>query len=376
MKSIIRKPVLFVVVAVAACTGAYLATQANPPSRPAPSEKPNTSNSEKYNGEKNDDGDEQSSQAPAPSNAPSPTTWRSNSKTTTSSVSSPLDESKMPNGRYRSQVFSLIKSSKDIRYATRNATMLIEESPTNFILADDTNTQVDLKLNLYQPENDPVLKRPLIIFVYGGGWVFGDRYQQEASAEYYARMGYVTMTIDYSMLPADAPAPVPTEDFSVYTRMIKKSSTDLYDAYQYALAHSQEYGVDTTRIGFAGWSAGGLISSSLANMAALPTPYGLKAVLGASSNFSSFLADLDVLVGGLKTFSTNYSPTHMFASYDDDTGYGGTPNDHVADCAYLNSIGHTCTSVTYPGSGHQQEFYQTPLVEYAVPFLAQYVAGY
>lgn len=376
MKSNIRKPVLFVVMAVAACTGVYLTTQAKPPSGPVPSEKPNTSRSENYNGEKNDSGDEQNSQQPAPSNVSSPAKSRSNSEAATPSTASPLDESKMPNGRYRSQVFSLIKSSKDIRYATRNATMLTEESPTNFILSDDPNTQVELKLNLYQPENDPVAKRPLIIFVYGGGWVFGDRYQQEASAEYYARMGYVTMTIDYSMLPADAPAPVPTEDFSVYTRMIKKSGTDLYDAYQYALAHSQDYGVDTTRIGFAGWSAGGLISTSLANMAALPTPYGLKAVLGASSNFDSFLADLDVLVGGLKTFSASYSPTHLFASYDDDTGYGGAPNDHAADCAFLNSIGHTCTSITYPGSGHQQEFYQTPLLENAVPFLAQYVAGY
>ncbi|HMS49962.1 MAG TPA: hypothetical protein PKA02_00800, partial [Candidatus Saccharibacteria bacterium] len=104
MKSNIRKPVVFVVMVVAACTGVYLTTQAKPPSRLAPSEKPNTSRSENYNGEKNDSGDEQNSQQPAPSNVSSPAKSRSNSEAATSSVASPLDESKLPSGRYRSLV--------------------------------------------------------------------------------------------------------------------------------------------------------------------------------------------------------------------------------------------------------------------------------
>ena len=65
----------------------------------------------------------------------------------------------------------------------------------------------------------------------------------------------------------------------------------------------------------------------------------------------------------------------MFASYEDDTGFAGTPNDHAADCAYLDSIGHRCMTVTYPGEGHELSFSESPNQADAIDFFATYIMG-
>jgi acetyl esterase/lipase len=288
-------------------------------------------------------------------------------------------ENTLPNGRYRNLVFSedQIGSTKDITFKTRYDTKLIKNSDTDYDLIDDTNSLVDLKLNMYYPLNDPLGKRPLIIFVYGGGWIEGDRYQREADAIYFARMGYVTMTMEYTMLPpGNEMNPVPSEDSSVYVKLVYESASDLYSAYRYAIAHKSTYDIDASRIGIGGWSAGGMLSQALTHAASLPKPYGLKATLGLSNILPSALMNLYELNGGFKIFSSNYKPVSMFASYDDDTGFAGTANDHAADCAYLQSIQHRCITVTYPGSGHLLDFSLTPAVDNAVPFFAQYLAGY
>lgn len=296
----------------------------------------------------------------------------------TSSTTAPaLDESKTPAGRYSTPVFDNVGSVKDITFSTRPAMQLIENSPTDYDLIDDPENTVDLKLNMYYPQNDPLTKRPLLIFVYGGGWWVGDRYQREADAEYFASLGYVTMTIDYTMFPGETVLnPLPTEDLSPYAKIFYESASDLYTAYQYALNNKNVYGIDTSRIGIGGWSAGGLLSHVLVHLEALPTPYGVKAVLGLSNILQADLANFYELSGGFKTFNSSFNPISMFASYDDDIGFAGTPNDHAADCAYLDSIDHTCITVTYPGSGHELDFSAEPALSNAVPFYKQYVAGY
>lgn len=286
-------------------------------------------------------------------------------------------ENLLPIGRYRDVVFPNVGSFKDITYKTRPAMKLVENSPTDYDVVNDALNNVDLKLNMYYPQNDPLGERPLLIFVYGGGWWVGDRYQREADAEYFASLGYVTMTIDYTMFPGDTVLnPLPTVDNSPYTKIVYESASDVYSAYQYALANKAVYGIDTSRIGIGGWSAGGMLSHALIHLQALPKPYGVKAVLGLSNILPADLSNVFELTGGLKTYDSSFNPVSMFASYDDDTGFAGNPNDHAADCAYLDSNGHTCITVTYPGSGHVLDFSIEPALINSVPFFAENVAGY
>jgi len=288
-----------------------------------------------------------------------------------------VPEDKNPIGRYGSTVFNDVGSTKDITFKTRPAMKLVENSPSDYDLIDDPSSDVNLKLNMYYPQGDPLTERPLLIFVYGGGWWVGDRYQREIDAEYFASLGYVTMTIDYTMFPGtDVLNPLPTIDNSPYSKIVYESASDIFSAYQYALANKSTYGIDTSRIGVGGWSAGGMISQALVNLQALPRPYGVKAVLGLSNILPADLSDVFELTGGFKTYGSDFNPISMFASYDEDVGFAGTPNDHAADCAYLDSIGHNCITVTYSGSGHELDFSIDPALSTSVPFFKQYVAGY
>ncbi|TGD81482.1 alpha/beta hydrolase fold domain-containing protein [Hymenobacter wooponensis] len=64
-----------------------------------------------------------------------------------------------------------------------------------------------LSLDLYQPEGDTVKRRPLLIFAHGGGFVSGNRTDQDITelCNRFAKMGYVTASIDYRIvfLPFD-----------------------------------------------------------------------------------------------------------------------------------------------------------------------------
>lgn len=280
-----------------------------------------------------------------------------------------------PAGRYRNLVFDETTAEKDITYKSTYHTIFSINGNLNYQLVDDMTSPVDLKLNIYQPAGDTQTKRPLIIFVYGGGWIDGDRYQQEASAIDFARRGYVTITMDYTMMPpGNELNPVPDPELLVYPRIVEKSATNIYEVYQWALARKDLYRIDESRIGLGGWSAGGLISQALVHIGSFPTPYGVRAVLGDSNILPAAIASAPPL-GGMRTFSTDFQPVSMFASYEEDTGFAGTPNDHAADCAYLDSIGHRCITITYPGYGHDMSFSEPPNQADAVDFFATYIMG-
>lgn len=105
-------------------------------------------------------------------------------------------------------------------------------------------------LDVAQPLSDDKTPRPAIVIVHGGGWSAGDK----RDAVYtnllvdYAMKGYVTFSVNYR-LTQEAPMPACIEDVERSVAWIK--------------AHASEYGVDATRIGSFGHSAGGHLSLML-----------------------------------------------------------------------------------------------------------------
>lgn len=105
-------------------------------------------------------------------------------------------------------------------------------------------------LDVAQPVSNDKTPRPAIVIVHGGGWSAGDK----RDAVYtkllvdYAMKGYVTFSVNYR-LTQEAPMPACIEDVERSVAWIK--------------AHSAEYGVDPTRIGSFGHSAGGHLSLML-----------------------------------------------------------------------------------------------------------------
>lgn len=105
-------------------------------------------------------------------------------------------------------------------------------------------------LDVARPVSEAPSPRPAIIIIHGGGWSAGDK----TDAVYvnlmrdYAEMGYVTFNVNYR-LTREADMPACIEDVERSVEFVKQ--------------HASEYGVDPTRIGCFGHSAGGHLSLML-----------------------------------------------------------------------------------------------------------------
>lgn len=84
-------------------------------------------------------------------------------------------------------------------------------------------------------------KRPVVVFIYGGGWTNGDRRSYAFAARAFARAGFVVVVPDYRK--------VPTVRFPAFVQ-------DGAAAVHWVRDHVADYGGDPTRIALAGHSAG------------------------------------------------------------------------------------------------------------------------
>jgi acetyl esterase len=95
---------------------------------------------------------------------------------------------------------------------------------------------------------------PLLVFIHGGGMVFGDLDSHDAVCRFLAERADVrVLALDYRLAP-EHPFPAAVED--------------CWAAYQWAAEHADDLGVDPERIAVGGDSAGGYFSAVVALKAA------------------------------------------------------------------------------------------------------------
>jgi acetyl esterase/lipase len=99
----------------------------------------------------------------------------------------------------------------------------------------------DLKLDLYMPLQ-PGEPTPAIVFIHGGGWREGSKSDLRSFCQAFAKMGYVAVTVDYRLAPANR-WPAQIEDVKCAVRWLR--------------ANAKRLRVDPERIAAAGSSAGG-----------------------------------------------------------------------------------------------------------------------
>lgn len=104
----------------------------------------------------------------------------------------------------------------------------------------------DLKLDLLLPFGSSKEKRPLLVWICGGGFVTMERSAYIPWLTWFAKKGYAVASIEYR-LSNSAHFPAPVED-------AKK-------AIRYLQAHTEEYGIDPARVVIGGESAGGNLAS-------------------------------------------------------------------------------------------------------------------
>lgn len=107
---------------------------------------------------------------------------------------------------------------------------------------------VELKLDIYAPRDDTRSERPVMMWMFGGAWLIGNRGTMASHSMDFARRGYVSVNIDYRIRAIG-------ED-------IIGAAWDAYDdsvaAVQWIKDHAAEYDLDPDAIVAGGISAGGI----------------------------------------------------------------------------------------------------------------------
>lgn len=116
-----------------------------------------------------------------------------------------------------------------------------------------------LLVDVYRPaDQSPDKKYPAVILVHGGGWRGGDRraFAETALGRALADDGLVAFSIEYRLVK---PAPDGKSWLNGYPAAID----DCRRAVRWVREHSADYGIDATKLGAAGDSAGGHLVSLL-----------------------------------------------------------------------------------------------------------------
>lgn len=143
-------------------------------------------------------------------------------------------------GRYLSPIFPEVAVTYNIVYAQADPYDL-------FNLPDNIN----LHLDLYEPDGDTLSQRPLVLMFFGGGFVAGDKsfVDMVAWGDSLARHGYVVAAVNYRL------------GFNLFVgesavRAVYRAIQDARAAVRFFKEFHQTYRIDTTHIYMGGNSAG------------------------------------------------------------------------------------------------------------------------
>ena len=181
--------------------------------------------------------------------------------------------------RYRNFAFAAVDSAINVQFG-HNTTM--------------NHVAMNLFMDIYQPTPDPAIKRPLIVFIHGGGFVAGSRKDMTGISILFAAEGFVTATIDYRLID------IPPVDSQTVAEGIIQAMGDANAAVRFFVedaATGNTYKIDTNYIFISGSSAGGVTAAHVA-------------YLDTTDNIPPYFSSLIASNGGFEgnsSANTNYS---------------------------------------------------------------------
>ena len=246
---------------------------------------------------------------------------------------------------FKKPVFNQIMADKDIQYGTARG--YYNSKPSDYISKEDYRQWFEemaksyresvveqgmkalpLHLDMYRPANNTASKSPLVLFIHGGAFFFGDKENklQQILTDELVKRGFIVASINYrlgsSLLGAGA-----------IERTIYRDVQDARAALRFLMHHREEWGIDEEQVYLAGSSAGGIIALTTAfmdeNEVYTSTSQGflrLRENLGGLDGSGNDLknsfkvAGVVSLWGGVTNLQivNNQIPTLLFHGTDDD----------------------------------------------------------
>lgn len=203
-----------------------------------------------------------------------------------------------------------------------------------------------LRLDLYQPRGDRLSRRPAMVWIHGGGFSSGDKASGPAPAlaKLFARLGYVTISINYRLLlrsGCSGANGVPPECYDAAL----KDVADAQASVRWLRRNAKRYRIDASRIGVGGESAGAIMSVGVAARSKTPGSSGNP---GYSSKVRAFVSISGGVPGGL-FIDRNTAPGLLFHGTKDNL----VPYQWALDTAAAMRKNHVPVVLkTLRGAGH------------------------
>ena len=160
----------------------------------------------------------------------------------------------------------------------------------------------DLKLDAFVPSQS-IKKSPCLIFIHGGGWKGGTTKTTLKWCRYLSELGCATFSVDYRLSNED--------------KGIKPSTCleDVKSAVRWVRTNAESFNIDTSRIAYAGTSAGGHLAAACATIKGFNSP---DDDLSVSCKPNLLLLHAPVIDNGpdgygydrVKEFWEDFSPVH------------------------------------------------------------------
>lgn len=242
-------------------------------------------------------------------------------------------------------------------------------------LVDSGASSIDLTLDIYQPTDIGTAvpsNRPTVMYMHGGGWQNGNK-NSVGQANAWVSRGYNVVSINYRLLGDDPPFTTGVADDFTFLEflgppgIISEVNASLEDArlaMEWMYDNAATYGIDPTRIGVSGSSAGAVMALALAY--AGPSehvqPRAVISGVGAFFNLTN-------------PFSPGGPPAMLIAGENDTTVPAFAvqfTSDQMTEVGIYNEL------YIQPNTGHSTNwgmvFEGQTLSEHSIDFLATHLA--
>lgn len=168
-----------------------------------------------------------------------------------------------PNGtRYKDHIFQNVKKTHET-YATG--------------VKQFNGQTTNLMMDIYTPVGDNAKKRPVVIFVFGGGWFMKTLDGMPQFGKAFAMKGFVSVSVDYRIGFHQGTGMMKCKtNYKGFENAWYRGAQDVKAAIRYLKANADRLGIDKNKIFIGGHSAGGFTTVNAVHLDDADVPQLLK----------------------------------------------------------------------------------------------------